>query len=730
MQFTKLRFKNFLSFGNKFTEIDLNTNKATLITGENGSGKTATLEAFYFAMTGKPFRKIKKQELINTTNKKELLIELEFTHENNQYKIIRGIKPDIFEIYKNNQLIEQDAATKDYQQILENILGLDSKTLGQSIFISSKNYTPFLKLQASEKRNFVENVLDLKVFSSVLEQIKIKRSIHKEKHQELEYNLKSVQTNLQLAIESNEKFNKNKTEQVKELNEKITAEEQAVEDDEIEIKKINKWLTNSQLEEKRLELTNKESSLNEELQTTINKLKQDAKTELDELYNQESKISFDLNNKKETSNQEKLVKERFNSDIKKIESDSEQHLKHLLSQLKSSCENQINKIESEQRELKKKIETNNKRVEFFENNSVCPTCEQEISTSNDVISSIISELKESNEQYKKEIKTLDDSKVEKNKNLDKLIKTETKRIEKEKEQDIAEKNKQIYQIAKTLEELDKSIESFQKDLIFVSEKIKSHNDSLNNKIEQEKEKHKNLLLEIQEKISNIDKDINLANKTINQRTITINSCKRLIKSWQDQIDKLNAEKADLVDTKPIELNIVKIQKEIQESEYEKETIDMLIKMLGDSGLKSYIVKKYIPTLNELVNKYLEMFGATYRLSFDESFDINIHARGYEKLQYGSFSSGEEQRVDIALLFSFIELGKLKNSINCNVLLLDELADTSLDSVGLDGLFMMFEDMKRRNQTIFTISHRPELKERFDKSFVVKKVNNFSQLEEV
>ena len=727
MQFTKLRFKNFLSFGNKFTTIDLNTNKATLITGENGSGKTATLEAFYFAMTGKPFRKIKKSELINTANKKELVVELEFTHEKNHYKIIRGIKPDTFEIYKNDQLIEQDAATKDYQQILENILGLDSKTLGQSIFISSKNYTPFLKLSASEKRNFIENVLDIKVFSQVLEQIKIKRTLHKESMQEIDYNIKSNQTNLELAIESNEKFTKNRVEQIEELKEKIEAEEQAVEDDDFEIKKINKWLKKQNFEDKRKEMQDKKESLETELENVISKMKSDSKESLDKLYDEQDKVSSKVDELKDHMNLHISKRENINIKIDNIIDNSKLEIAAKKRRLESTFHSESMIIDRDIHELDRTIKSNNDRISFFKENSVCPTCEQKISSTNNTIKEILKQLTQLNKDNQTKIAELKIQRENLKQKLDKDIVSNKIKIESEAEERIAQLDKEREEAENEISVSEKMLEVIQDKHSKINKQIKEHNDQLNNKIEKQMAGANQEIESVVQKITKIDKDCNLANDTINKRQNSINSCQKIIKSWQEQINKLESDKAELVDIEPIKLKIQNFEKEKEEAKYKKETIDMMIKMLGDNGLKSYIVKKYIPTLNELVNKFLEMFGANYRLSFDESFDINIHARGYEKLQYGSFSSGEEQRVDIALLFSFIELGKLKNSINCNAILLDEIADTSLDSVGLDGLFMMFEDMKRKNQTIFTISHRPELKDRFDDTYEVKKVNNFSQL---
>ena len=730
MQFTKLRFKNFLSFGNKFTELKLDTNHATLITGENGAGKTASLEAFYFVMTGKPFRKIKKDELINTTNKKELLVELEFTHEKHNYLIKRGIKPNIFEIYRDNNLVEQDAATKDYQQILENILGLDSKTLGQSIFISSKNYTPFLKLAASDKRSFIENVLDIKIFSQILEQLKIKRSVHKETHQSLEYELESARGNLKLAQESNEKFSTNKKEQITSLEKSINDEKTQIKNGEASIEKILNWRKKTDIENIISNLEDNINTHHKNLDSTIKQINSEMKDEFDKLYSSKTTLSKELDELKEKENalggeKANLINEQ-DKQITEIKHDTDRKKQVLQDAFKShKKENEL-----KQAEITNKISKNTEKILFFENNSVCPTCEQEISTKNDAIHLIITEIKALNQQYQDDIKASEKDIIEREKKLEKIINKTQKECDVEVEKISKKYQKLIDDTMKQIEDLILERNKFIKQIDGVDTKIKQHSEKVSNKTSVEKEKTSKIISDLTEKKSKQEQNFKTSEVKINEHNSSINSSKRLIQSYESQIAELQNDKKELVDIKPIQKKVTEYQKNIESSEYKKETIDMMIKMLGDKGLKSYIIKKYIPTLNELVNKHLEMFGATYRLSFDENFDINIHARGYEKLQYGSFSSGEEQRVDIALLFSFIELGKLKNSINCNTLFLDEIADVSLDSFGLDGLFMMFENMKKQNQTIFTISHRPELKDRFDEAFEVRKVNNFSQLNEV
>lgn len=756
MRFTKLRFKNFLSFGNKITEVELDQNKTVLITGENGAGKTTTLEAFYFVMTGKPFRKIKKEELINSTNKKDLLVELEFTHDNANFLIKRGIKPNIFEIYKNDQLIEQDAATKDYQQILENILGLDSNTLGQSIFISSKNYTPFLKLNAAEKRNFVENVLDIKIFSNILEQLKIKRTIHKEAFQQLEFSLKNNKDKLNIANESNEKHSQGKEKDIENLKSLIVEAEKELTKIDNEITNIDKYIAkedfdnkifdyNKQIENIQtsisktdLEISTKKSitiDIEENLRTVKNKANND-KSDIDnQIKSIEHKSDLRqmeiLSQKVDIDNQIKIIDKDYSNLIYDIEKDRERGISQQESQtnnLISNCESIINEAQSQ--------------IDFLKHNAECPKCKQSIDQNSDIISEQVKKLSKSVIDNKRQIeqhasslvefikairaeatKKIDDELEKKNKSIDSLQEQKNK-VSEEGIKDKENRNDEIKKLEKEKNGIDQQLT---KDVDEHTQKI-ADNETYIETLNEDLESFLVEIKTIQNQIDEINKSKNLAMKR-KEQLIQVERFKYndKIEHYNNNIQSIKESTKPLIDIQPIQSEIDEYIKLIEQSEYKKETIEMLIKMLGDKGLKSYIIKKYIPTLNELVNKYLDIFGANYRITFDEMFDIQIHARGYEKLRYGSFSSGEEQRVDISLLFSFIELGRLKNSINTNILLLDEISDKSLDSVGLDGLFMMFEDMKRKGMNIFNITHRPELKDRFDLTYEVTKVNNFSQL---
>jgi DNA repair exonuclease SbcCD ATPase subunit len=730
MKFTKLRFKNFLSFGNTITEINLDSNLTTLITGENGAGKTTAMEALYFAITGKPYRKIKKEHLINNINNKELYTEVEFNHDNHEYVIKRGIKPNIFELYRDVKLIDQDAATKDYQKILENLIGIDADTFSKTIFISSKNYEPFLKMNAADKRNFIENVLNIRIFTEILDQVKIKRSLQAEKHNEIEFRRKNTIDKKNVAIESNEKYSQNIDQEIKDLNDKIKAEQSGLSDFEDELKRIEAWLEKNEFQSKI-----------DELKQSINTEREKEKTIYESVTTlfeeKQSKLSAELKTRKDSYLEINAKQVKLFSSHNKLESEYDSlvrthtaALKEIEQTINNDIVNLKNAKETEniykQQELDKILE----HKKFFGNHTVCPQCQQEINPDNKNMADILKKIDKDIDALEKSIAANNKEVTKRVKELENTLKQQKNEIDEKYQTLKAECKERIETSSKEMARIEESLNTLNLEVGAIELKLQTLDNEKKQMINYRRSEISTAINEIEEKMKPIQANIDKANK----RQQEINNCKSkidtAIEMYQARIEELSkTDKKELVDISKFDKELVEIEKELVASDYYKETINEMIKILSDKGIKSYIVKKYIPTLNQLTNKYLEIFSAPYRISFDEQFDINIASRGYEKLGYGSLSSGEEQRVDLALLFAFYELGKLKNSINSNILLLDEISDKSLDKAGLDGLFMIFETMKTKGMTIFNISHRPEVKDRFDKAFEVNKAR-FSQLREI
>lgn len=668
MRFKSIRFKNFLSFGNKFTELKLDGNNTILVTGENGAGKTTALEAFYFGMTGKPFRKIKKEELINSTNKKDLLVEIEFEHDNHDYLVKRGIKPNVFELYRDGKLVDTDSSRKDYQKTLELLIGVDSDTFANTIFVSSKNYTPFLKLNTSDKRNFIENVLNIKIFSEMLEELKIKRTLIKERITELDYKIKNNQDKITIAIESNNKILNDKAERLESF--KSILNENKV--------KLEETDNNLKVKKNEYELEKFEERI-----IKYNKLLNDVR----------NKYNILISENESERNILKLKENSLRTTLVNIEKNKTNDISTKSALFKADYE----KIKIQKDNIKTKINEIKENNEFYSNNSICPTCHQPIDKCNDSIAEILKSNKDKIENYLNEIKHFDDE-IE-------LMKINFKSI---KETIEDEYNKQKETVENELSLIDYSL--------------------IDNKLNELKNK---LSSEENEIITNIDYN----NKRKHEYDIEINDLISTIKNINSNIEYFNRQIEELENKKDIVIDIsefeneLKINNEDKEKEsYKFESLLELINILSDKGIKSYIIKKYIPTINELVNKYLEIFSAKYRISFDENFDIEIYAKGYEKLSYGSFSSGEEQRLDLSLLFAFYELGKLKKSINTNVIFFDEISDKSLDSDGINGLMNIFNTLKRNGRTVYNISHRIEMQDKFDKTIKVNKIKGFSNIE--
>jgi DNA repair exonuclease SbcCD ATPase subunit len=563
MKFHRVQFKNFLSFGNTLTEFRLDQNKVILIKGTNGNGKSSVMEAIYFAFCGKPYRNIPKGKLVNNINKKNLLVILEFEHLGNEYKIKRGIKPNVFEIYKNDELVNEDSNIKDYQKQLESMIGIDSKTFKQTIMISSRFYTPFLSLTKAEKRDFIENIFSIKVFSEMNDYLKKKNNILKQKGKELEMTLGHIESNIEIIKEFNEK-------QLK----------------QIETKKADITKVMSTLEEDNLEIqdqiqrnNNKLSDLNSKIQELQNKIKQKS----------------DINKKLDL--------------------------------------------------LEYKIQNHDEKIRFYSNTNICQTCEQEIN------------------------KELANKKI------------------KEEQDYIQEKKEQLNKIEKALKVIQK----------------------------------------IEKQIQEISNECN----TINSENITLQNN---IKNNKNKIQELKSEYNEIVQESNLENNDIesyyaehkKTKKDLANTEKMIKYINQTLTLISEKGVKKYIIDKYIPILNQSLNEYLQIFEASFSVMFDSEMQETVIAGSRGDLTYENLSSGEKQRLDSALLFSFLDLCKNKNSVNVNLLFMDEVLDQSLDQNGIDGIMSVFKTMKQRGYSIFVVSHKANAQENFDQVININK-KRFSEI---
>jgi len=566
MKFKLIRFKNILSFGNQMTEFRLDTNETILITGKNGVGKSSVLETIFFAMTGKSYRNVPKPNLINNKNRKNLLVELEIEHAGKNYLIRRGLKPNIFEIIRDGKLIDEDASIRDYQKQLETILGIDHKTFKQTIMMSSRHYTPFLDLKPNDKREFIEQIFSLKLFSDMNDFIKRKIQNTKQNIKGLNKDIEHAVYNLQVLKNINTKQLSNNKFQKQGLLDaiEILESESAVWEEEITEKRVSRKENEEKMEILR------------------------------------DKIKF---------------KEQI---IKKIE----------------LIEYKINQYQN--------------RISFFEDNDSCKSCGQQI-----------------DEEFK--TKTIQEQESKKSENIDKL-------------DNLTEGLKALEVINTKLSGVIRIVNSIRQDIMVLKSKQDGNEYNINDK---------------KDYINKID-NIDLINK--------------------DEFLELN-------------ITLIKLRKDHKHLENFLKYTKITLEMISEKGIKKFITSKYVPILNNLLNRYLKYFSAPYSVIFDEELEEKIIARGYDDLGYGNLSAGEKQRLDTSLVFSFLELCRLKNTVNTNLLILDEVMDQSLDAAGIDGIIKIFDEMKLQNYSIIVVSHREGMNENFDKVFEVSK-KKFSSIEEI
>ena len=568
IKFKKIKWKNILSTGNVFTEIDLCRSQNTLIIGNNGAGKSTILDALCFGLFGKPFRKINKPNLLNSINQSHGVVEVEFTIGKKEYKVIRGIKPTIFEIYCNDELINQDSKAKDYQEHLEKlILKINFKSFTQVVILGSASFVPFMQLSPADRRAIIEDLLDIQIFSTMNNLVKDKFSKLKE------------------DITKN-KFELDITE------EKIELQKQNIE----EHKKYNE----SEIEKKREEILEGEKSIST-LQSEI-----------------------------------ESIQENVNVLLSTIED-------------KLSTEKKINKLNQLESKVDDNIKKNKKEISFYEKNDSCPTCKQGIAEQfrNDQISEI--EKKVDNQQ-----KGLEQIKEE-------IGKLDTRMIE--------------------IQEINTKIYSENNEVIKKNSMIKALNDFIN--------KLNRQIKELISKKDNLEDD--------NEK----------LKSLREQLSVLVKNQSELL--------------------IEKQYYEYAATMLKDNGIKTKIIKQYLPIMNKLINKYLTAMDFFVNFNINENFEETIKSRHRDEFSYDNFSEGEKMRIDLALLFTWRQIAKMKNSTNTNLLILDEVFDSSLDSVGTEEFLKLMNELGTETN-VFVISHKSDqLFDKFRSVIKFQKKNNFSEV---
>ena len=566
IQFSKVRYKNFLSTGNYFTEISLNTNPTTLIIGENGAGKSTFLDAITFGLFGKPFRNINKPQLVNSINDKDCVVEVEFSIASKQYKIVRGIKPNQFEIYCDGVLLNQDAKAKDYQDQLEKlILKMNYKSFTQIVILGSTNFTPFMQLSAADRRSVIEDLLDIQIFSAMNVVVKNKLNSYKSEAAQLKIQIDATKGKIELHKKHLDELKRNTK-------------------DIVDAKKKEVTENNIALETLATESTAKDS-------------------QIDALLLQVS--DEDASNKKFTK----------------------------LNQFEAKIEGNIQKLE--------------KDIEFYSVNSTCPTCDQAINNKEEKVHSCNSKITELGDGLKK----------------------------------LKDESNAVLQRINTIKATQKELKSLEQDLVRINTSSKQI---------------RNYIKKLESEIDEIENKPAMSNEFKAQS-------KTLLNELQTQNDKRKAASEAITN------------------------YDIISQLLKDGGIKSKIIKQYIPIINKLVNKYLASMDFFVNFNLDEEFKESIKSRHRDDFSYENFSEGEKKRIDLALLFTWRAVAKMKNSANTNLLIFDEVFDGSLDTNGTEE-FLKLINMFNDGTNIFVISHKGDvLADKFKHTIKFGKVKNFSQM---
>jgi len=565
--FETLRYKNFLSSGNTFTEIKLNNHKSTLVVGHNGAGKSTMLDALSFALFGKAHRNISKNQLVNSVNNKACFVEVEFSIGSNKFRVSRGIKPVIFEIWKNGTMINQSSHAKEYQKILEqNILKLNHKSFHQVVVLGSSSFIPFMQLPSGHRREVIEDLLDINVFSKM-------NIILKERNAQLKDNLKQIDYNIDIVktkIESQKKY----------------------------IRDI--------------------AALTEENRKNYESRIHAAQSVIDELQAENSELSLGLD---------------------ESVSEAEQRMQ-LLSDRKQSLLLRGQDRQSAIRDL-------GKRITFFEENETCPVCDQAISDGHK--SEILLSTQADRDGRKAEIKQIG----EEGQGVESEIKEQTSILS-----TLRDRVHKLTANSKEISKLQATISDY-----------RSH-------IEKE-----------------IGTDLTQARTDLSQ--------------FEDN-------RSDQLESK------MKISEEFNYNA-------VIVEMLKDTGIKTKIIKQYLPVMNKLVNQYLQILDFFVHFHLDESFQEVIRSRHRDEFSYDSFSEGEKQRIDLSLLFTWRQIAKMKNSVATNLLILDETFDSSLDHDGVENLLKILYTLGDETN-VFVISHKGEILDgKFNNKIEFKKEKNFSKI---
>lgn len=746
IKFKQLQFKNFFSYSNQLTTIDFE-NGMYLITGKNGSGKSVILDAIFYCLYGKSLRPdIKNSEIINRINKKNMYVKLTFDINNIEYSIIRGLKPTIFQIWKNNEKLEE-YNKKDMQKYVEDdILKLNDKIFKQIVILGSDLHTPFLKLSLPDRRFLIEKLFDFDVLKKIKENAK---EDYKEKDKKLsELNNKSniVITKIESLKDEKSRIEK-ENERIKESRDKeIEKINNEVKEKKLEIKnlenEIDKSINKKQLEDYEeksydiaIELNNLNDNLNNKI-LNLNKKFNDRQIELSnkivELKNDIEKLNREIKNKQDIINGSKLIEDERYKKEQEILRTNQTGFDKIDLYKKDDFENIKIKIH----DIETNIEKLMKRMGYYQKNDSCEVCGNIFTKEKK--KDVIGEIKNDIRYYNKEKNEYDEQLKKLNEDKKEVIKKLNESIIKSKDKIKKILNDVKVQIEKEIEELKKKregigLKSLEKDKEM--ESLQNKKRKLEKEIRDEHEIEYDKLLEEKNKI--IKEKREYEKKLQEQEELKNN-----IKIHCIQIGNLNERmkvqnNIKLLPTKEIDGRLLKlrklykkINKEVSKVERYLEYIEKIIDMFSDKGIRSVLIQKYLSLLNNELYNFLNEFNCDFNIEFDHNFDTVIKNRDKE-ISYGTYSSGQRQRMNLAILFTFMSFMKLKQGINCNLLIFDEILDSSLDEDGIEIFFRLLERFSvKEKYCIPVISHRESNINYFSNVYKVEMKNKFSNIERI
>lgn len=566
IEFETIRYKNFFSCGNSWIEIKLNSAATTLILGSNGTGKSTILDALCFCLFGKPYRKIKKDQLINSVNGRECVVEIEFSTRGDRYLVRRGIKPNTFQIFKNEEELQSNAATKDHQEFLESsILKLNFKSFTQLVILGSAGYVPFMQLTAAERRALVEDILDIQVFSVMNDILKARVSKTKQDIATIEHQIHSTTEAIELVEEAIENLKKQASQEVDKKQSRI-----------------------SEIDDMVLQVQNKIQSYADEIDARL----------------------------------EEITEEKEYSDKQR------------------DYQSRIVKIRGKIREIREELE-------FYGENDSCPTCGQDIDAA----------FRAEKQQKNEELLTKYEEGIQK---------------VNEKADAVEQQLEKIREVKDAIADVRASLQAAKREAqMLLSEKKR------------------------------IEDDLAVVDTTILQKEV-------------DRLDTLLERERKNEETR----------KDLAELKHLQDIAAVLLK---DGGIKTAVIRKFLPHINRLINKYLDALNFPVSFVLDELFEEQITSRHRDNYAYGSFSEGEKLRIDLAILFTWREIARLKNSMATNLLLLDEVVDSSLDSDGIDHFMKLLNELAK-SSCVFVISHKSDmLSDRFERTLTFSRTGNFSKM---